>query len=469
MSDHGKVSLGTGAASPLPAEHSVPLFWPMAAAWHLGEQALSLVQRSADFATEAAVIDHPPQPAWATPNQVRLELATMRLREFTDSAAQGIPILVDAPFAGHSSTIADYAPGQSLVQVLMAAGAPRVLVTDWKSATPAMRYFDIDTYLAELNVAVDDLGGQVHKGVSSPISPPRKPAARCSARRPECRVARLHKQRATPQCAALQAFPSGWPRHAASALSPGLPIVHYGLRRASRIHPHAGASAGVKWVMTRPMGLCQGGWLSAMYAARFPGKVKSLVLAGSPIDTDAGDGPIKRLAHSLPLQTYRDMVAAGQGLMRGSLMLAGWKNMHPAEQYANKYATLYQNIEDRSQVARTEQFERWYENPVDLPGAYYLQAIEQLFKENRFAKGQFVGLGRALSLRDITIPTYLLGGEADDITTPEQVFAAADLIGTPKHQIVRKLVPGGHIGLFMGSGTLKAAWPGIAEWVLGHR
>lgn len=379
MSDHGKVSHGTPAA-PMAAEHSVPLFWPMAAAWHLGEQALALMQRSADFATEAAVIDHPPQPAWATPNQVRLELPTMRLREFTDSAAKGTPILVDAPFAGHSSTIADYAPGQSLVQVLMAAGAPRVLVTDWKSATPAMRYFDIDTYLAELNVAIDDLGGQVHL-----------------------------------------------------------------------------------------IGLCQGGWLSAMFAARFPGKVKSLVLAGSPIDTDAGDGPIKRLAHSLPLSTYKDMVDAGHGLMRGSLMLAGWKNMHPAEQYANKYATLYRNIEDKSQVARTEQFERWYENPVDLPGAYYLQAIEQLFKENRFAKGQFVGLGRTLALRDITIPTYLLGGEADDITTPEQVFAAADLIGTPKHNIVRKLVPGGHIGLFMGSGTLKSAWPGIAEWVLGHR
>lgn len=378
MAEHGTPSR-TASAAPIPSEHSVPLFWPLAAAWHLGEQALSLMQRSADFATEAAIIDHPPQPEWATPNQVRLELATMRLREFTDNTAKGIPILVDAPFAGHSSTIADYAPGQSLMQVLLAAGAPRVLVTDWKSATPAMRFFDIDTYLAELNVAVDDLGGQVHL-----------------------------------------------------------------------------------------IGLCQGGWLSAMYAARFPGKVKSLVLAGSPIDTDAGDGPIKRLAHSLPLQTYQDMVGMGQGLMRGSLMLAGWKNMHPGEQYANKYATLYRNIEDKSQVARTEQFERWYENPVDLPGAYYLQAIEQLFKDNRFAKGTFVGLGSTLALRDIKIPTYLLGGEADDITTPEQVFAAADLIGTPKHEIVRKLVPGGHIGLFMGSGTLQSAWPGIAEWVLGH-
>ena len=83
-------------------------------------------------------------------------------------------------------------------------------------------------------------------------------------------------------------------------------------------------------------------------------------------------------------------------------------------------------------------------------------------------KGSFVGLGRTLALRDIKIPTYLLGGEADDITTPEQVFAAADLIGTPSHEVVHKLVPGGHIGLFMGSGTLQSAWPGIAEWVLGH-
>ncbi|MEQ6411013.1 alpha/beta hydrolase, partial [Salmonella enterica subsp. enterica serovar Enteritidis] len=31
-------------------------------------------------------------------------------------------------------------------------------------------------------------------------------------------------------------------------------------------------------------GLCQGGWLSLLYAARFPDKVRRLVLAGSPVD-----------------------------------------------------------------------------------------------------------------------------------------------------------------------------------------
>ena len=44
------------------------------------------------------------------------------------------------------------------------------------------------------------------------------------------------------------------------------------------------------------VGLCQGGWMSAMYAARFPRKLQSLVLAGAPIDTNAGHGRIREMA-----------------------------------------------------------------------------------------------------------------------------------------------------------------------------
>jgi len=216
------------------------------------------------------------------------------------------------------------------------------------------------------------------------------------------------------------------------------------------------------------VGLCQGGWMSAMLAARFPGKVASLVLAGSPIDTDAGDGAIKKLAHRVPMRFFEDIVAAGGGRMLGKFMLAGWKNMHPDEQYLTKYLDLYRHIEERSYVERTERFERWYENPIDLPGRWYLQAMRELFRENRLAKGRFVALGRSISLADIAVPVYLLAGEDDDITTREQVFAAADLVSTPKDAIEKRLVPGGHIGLFMGKRTLATAWTDIGAWIVGH-
>ena len=177
-------------------EHSVPWFWPLAAAIEMQEEGLQFVQNNMRYLAEAERIEMPPTPDWATSNRIILELDTLRLRDFSqDGVTDGaIPVLVDAPHAGHSSTIADYAKGQSLVETLLETGLKRVLVTDWKSATGEMRDFDIDKYLAEINIAVDDLGGVVNLvglcqgGWMSAMRPPSKRLPRSwTPRRPENR------------------------------------------------------------------------------------------------------------------------------------------------------------------------------------------------------------------------------------------------------------------------------------------
>lgn len=358
---------------------SVPLFWPFAAATQMAEQGLDLLAKNMEFLAEEEKIHHELRPKLATENRAMLDLRTMIFRDYSRAAAKGIPTVVDAPYAGHTAMIADYHKGQSLIESLLANGLDRVFLTDWKSATEDMKDFEIDQYLAEINVCVDDLGGRVNL-----------------------------------------------------------------------------------------VGLCQGGWMSAMYAARFPHKIASLVLAGSPIDTDAGDGPVKRMAHDTPAEFYEELVEMGGGLMLGETMLRGWKSMRPEEQYFKQYIDLYEHIDDPVYLAKEETFERWYENPIDLPGRWYLQAIVQLFQENRFAKGEFLGLGQRLSLKNVTCPAYLLAGEADDITAKEQVFEAERLLGTPKDKIVKVLAPGGHVGLFMGSRTLREFWPAIARWIAAN-
>ena len=45
------------------------------------------------------------------------------------------------------------------------------------------------------------------------------------------------------------------------------------------------------------------------------------------------------------------------------------------------------------------------------------------------------------------------------------MFDTEKYLGTPKERIEKKLVPGGHIGLFMGSRTLKETWPLVARWI----
>lgn len=362
-------------------ENTVPFFWPLEVAAAIARGEMSSFARGMEAFAEAEKLEHGLKPVFATQNRIALELHTLRLRDFTklasaSASASECPTIVDAPYAGHTAVIADFHKSQSLVQTLLSNGLNRVLVTDWKSATDETKDYDIDNYLAEINVCVDDLGEQVNL-----------------------------------------------------------------------------------------IGLCQGGWMSAMYAARFPHKVRSLVLAGSPIDTDAGDGPIKRMSHELPMAQYEEMVALGGGLMRGRYMLEAWKSMHPGEHYIGKYIDIYEHIDDPGYVRKEEAFAAWYENPIDLPGRWYLQAVKELFKENRLVKGSFKGLGLALSLKDITCPVYLLAGADDDITTKDQVFNAERYLGTSPDHIVKKLAPGGHIGLFMGTRALSNYWPPIAKWI----
>jgi poly(3-hydroxybutyrate) depolymerase len=354
----------------------VPLFWPMVAATQMAERGLELQAKNLKFLAEEVKIHHQLKPKLATANRILLDLRTMLFRDYSAREAKGLPTIVDAPYAGHTAVIADYDKGQSLIETLLANGLDRVFLTDWKSAATDMRDLEIDQYLAEINVCVDDLGERVNL-----------------------------------------------------------------------------------------VGLCQGGWMSAMYAARFPHKVASLVLAGAPIDMEAGSGPIKRMSDAYPTSFYEDLIAMGGGLMRGEFMLHGWKSMHPEQHYIQRHIDLYEHIDDLAYLHKEEVFESWYENPIDLPGRWYLQSIVQLFKENRLAKGRFIGLGRRLNLKDITCPVYLLAGEADDITTKEQVFNAERHLGTPKDRIEKKLVPGGHIGLFMGSRALRDTWPRIARWI----
>ena len=62
-------------------------------------------------------------------------------------------------------------------------------------------------------------------------------------------------------------------------------------------------------------------------------------------------------------------------------------------------------------------------------------------------------------LSNIDAPLYLLGGAADHITPPAQVFALAEHASTPPDRVVKRTTGGGHLGLFMGTEALRDHWP----------
>jgi len=346
--------------------------WPWTATMEAWRRALDIGEAE----TESGEDETRPSrtgPEWSTANRLTLDLAALRLRDFS-IAMDRFPVLVVAPFALHDAQIGDLAPGHSLLDTLLLNGCTRLHLVEWKSATEATRLHTIDTQLASLNVAVDDIGGAVDM-----------------------------------------------------------------------------------------IGLCQGGWLSLVYAARFPGKVRRLVLVGAPIDIEAAPSALTAPASFLS-QVYTDeLVAHGHGLLLGRDMVALWPREPDDEKRAFDALQISEPATTETERRATEIFNRWDERTLDLPAPYYRQVFDWLFRENRLASDSFPALGRMIDPRDLRCPLFVLAGEQDSIAPAAQAFAA-NLVGANDTETA--LAPCGHLALFMGRKTLETEWPRIAKWLL---
>src|SRR5262245_45752854 len=286
--------------------HQIAFLWPALAAASASGAASAIAEELAQLATGHPPATKAPEPPWTTANTIALALPSMRLRDFSDRPG-GTATLICAPFSLHGAAIVDLAPGHSLVAALRGAGLSRIFVTDWRTAMPDMRFFSIDNYLADLNVAVDELGGAVDL-----------------------------------------------------------------------------------------VGLCQGGWMALAYAARFPGKTRKLVLAGAPIDIAAGNSKLSDLARNTPMAIFKELVDLGGGRILGHRVRQLWA-LSPLDREGVHHLLQSPDAIGSDAFRRLEaRFHEWYAWTVDLPGTYYLQVVEQLFKENRLAGGSFEILGRPI-------------------------------------------------------------------------
>lgn len=214
-------------------------------------------------------------------------------------------------------------------------------------------------------------------------------------------------------------------------------------------------------------GLCQGGWLCAIYASLYPEDVKALMLAAAPIDFTAGGGKLQDVVQTLPIDYYRWMVDMGCGNMLGDFMLMGWKIMNPYDRFVGDFINLWVNVGDDSFHSRSKHFQTWYEYTQDIAGYWYLQAVDKLFKQNQLIKGALEVLGHPVDLKVITCPVAMLAGEKDDITLVPQLFNMREYITTPAEDIFQTVVEeAGHISVFMGRRALKIHWPKALRFIL---
>ncbi len=145
------------------------------------------------------------------------------------------------------------------------------------------------------------------------------------------------------------------------------------------------------------IGDCQGGWLATIYAALAPQRINTLTIAGAPIDFHAGEpviGEVIRwLAPNGDLRFYEALVASGGGVLKGRHMLSGFIMIQPGAEISRQLELLCKLGNDEH-VARYKEFEDWFKHTQDIPGAFYLWVVRNLFRDNALIAGKLELRGR---------------------------------------------------------------------------
>src|SRR6202048_4238749 len=115
------------------------------------------------------------------------------------------------------------------------------------------------------------------------------------------------------------------------------------------------------------IGLCQGGWLSLVYAGRFPAKVRKLVMAGAPGDIFARQSRLSAIAEATPLIMFQSLVNFGDGRVLGRTLAKFWGHDTDANGIRESLQTLQPIGSSEFQTLETffKKRDSW---AIDLPG-----------------------------------------------------------------------------------------------------
>lgn len=225
-----------------------------------------------------------------------------------------------------------------------------------------------------------------------------------------------------------------------------------------RYLPRAVAATGARQVDL--LGLCLGGTLSTIFAARHPQLVRRLATLVAPVDFSDMD--------LLGLWTRRERfpverLTAAFGCMPAALVNQGFLWQRPLAA-ALKHGKAWERFDDPAFAEFYCLLEGWSQDGVDIPGAAYRRLIGDLYNDNRLATGAFTLRGEPVALSSIRCPVLAAAATDDLICPPRASWALLDLVSSTEK--TRLEVKGGHIAPLVGPKARAALQDPLADWLL---
>ncbi len=211
------------------------------------------------------------------------------------------------------------------------------------------------------------------------------------------------------------------------------------------------------------LGICQGGVLSLCYASLFPEDLRRLVLISTPIDFQTKGDVLSRWAQRAPVER----LVKAQGNIPGPWLANLFRGLRPFQLLGKKYLVLLDQVSrlqpDSTWLQDFFRVEKWLLDTPDQAGKAFSQFIQIFYQQNALLRGKFVLDNYCVDLRSVTTPILNVIARDDHIVPPR----ASRILGKylPLAVPCQKILPAGHIGIYLSQKTNKRLPKMIAAWL----
>ncbi len=219
------------------------------------------------------------------------------------------------------------------------------------------------------------------------------------------------------------------------------------------------------------MGWCMGGLICHLYLGLTQDpKVKNLVTVASPIDLRGG-GLATGVAQALnvPAQLIRRYTDFRLHVLDPSLLSAppwlttlAFKLTDPLSSVTT-YWDLVTRLWDREFVESHTTTSDYLNNMLLYPGGVVQDMAVKVAVDNKLAKGEIEIGDKLAELSKIDCSLLVFAGETDSLVPPPIAERIMDVVSSTDKQFY--VVPGGHMGVILGSGAQRAVWAEAAKWL----
>jgi polyhydroxyalkanoate synthase len=206
------------------------------------------------------------------------------------------------------------------------------------------------------------------------------------------------------------------------------------------------------------LGYCQGGTLSAMYAALRPRRLRGLAVFNAPVRFSEA-GRFRRWVD--PEHFSVEEAIDPERLMPVEAMQVGFKLLDPMGLWA-KYQALDAAAGDPRILSQSLSQEKWLEENVPMAGAFAAEFIREAYQNDALLKGEWLIRGQAVDLRQIRCPLFVVAAKKDFICPASAAMPLAQ--ATSSTDVHAEVLDTGHIGIVVGSFGPRVFYPLLDRW-----